>query len=135
VPVEGLKDEMADDDPMVGTICWRDLTVRDAKDLAEFYRQVVGWETRAEDMDGYEDFHMIPPGTGESVAGICHARGTNADLPPQWLVYIAVEDVDESVRKALALGGKVVAGPRALGSGRFCVIRDPAGAVCALYAP
>ena len=38
---------MADDDPMVGTICWRDLTVRDAKDLAEFYRQVVGWETRA----------------------------------------------------------------------------------------
>jgi predicted enzyme related to lactoylglutathione lyase len=123
------------DDPMVGTICWRDLTVGNAREIAEFYREVVGWETRGEDMGGYEDFHMIPPGTTESVAGICHARGTNADLPAQWLVYVAVEDIDESARKAVELGGAVLAGPRALGGGRFCVIRDPAGAVCALYAP
>jgi len=28
---------------------------------------------------------------------------------------------------------KKIDGPRSLGTGRFCVIRDPAGAVCALY--
>jgi predicted enzyme related to lactoylglutathione lyase len=31
------------------------------------------------------------------------------------------------------LGGKVGAGPRMMGGGRFCVIQDPAGAMCALF--
>jgi predicted enzyme related to lactoylglutathione lyase len=126
---------MGDDEIPVGTICWRDLTVPDAKKLAEFYRSVVGWETTAQDMGGYEDYNMVPPGTGESVAGICHARGPNADIPPQWLVYIAVENVEASAAKCVELGGTIVTGPRAMGSGRLCVIRDPAGAVCALYCP
>jgi predicted enzyme related to lactoylglutathione lyase len=119
----------------VGAICWRDLTVADAGQVRDFYQSVVGWESALVDMGGYSDYSMIARGSGEAVAGICHARGENADLPPQWLVYITVEDLDRSVEKCLALGGQVVAGPRALGEGRFCVIRDPAGAVCALYQP
>ena len=70
-----------------------------------------------------------------SVAGICHARGVNADLPPDWLIYIAVEDVDGSAQLCEDLGGEVVVQPRFMINGRFCVIRDPAGAVCALYRP
>lgn len=122
-------------DLAVGTICWRDLTVDDAARIRDFYQSVVGWESRPEDMGGYSDFHMIAPATGESVAGVCHARGLNADLPPQWLLYIVVEDVDRSARKCVELGGQVMAGPRPMGEGRLCVIRDPAGAVCALYRP
>ncbi len=117
----------------VGTICWRDLTVPDAVAIRDFYQRVVGWESRTEDMGGYSDFHMLAPTTGESVAGICHARGSNADVPPQWLVYITVADVDQSAAKCGEFGGQVVVAPRAMGGGRFCVIRDPAGAVCALY--
>jgi uncharacterized protein len=48
---------------------------------------------------------------------------------------VIVEDVDASARKCTELGGKVIVGPRAMGGGRFCVIQDPAGAVCALYRP
>jgi len=119
----------------VGTIGWRDLTVENAEEVRDFYRSVVGWEIRPESMGDYDDFCMIAPGTGETVAGICHARGTNADLPPQWLVYIVVEDVEQSAARCLDLGGELVVGPRALAGGRVCVIRDPAGAVAALYQP
>jgi hypothetical protein len=121
--------------PRVGAIVWTDLTVADADALRDFYGAVVGWEARGEKMGGYEDYSMLPPGAAEPVTGICHARGVNADLPPQWLIYISVDDVDAAAAKAVALGGAIVSGPRALGGGRFAVIRDPAGAVCALYRP
>jgi predicted enzyme related to lactoylglutathione lyase len=122
-------------DPGIGSIVWRDLTVEDAEAVSGFYREVVGWETRPHDMGDYHDFDIVAPGTGETVAGICHARGTNESLPPQWLVYINVEDVDRSAGRCVELGGSIVDGPRAMGSHRFCVIRDPAGAVSALISP
>ncbi len=121
--------------PAPGTILWRDLTVENAEAVRDFYKLVIGWDSKPEDMGGYEDYHMIAPSTGDSAAGICHARGTNSDLPPQWLVYVIVEDVDVCATKCREAGGEVVAGPRDMGAGRFCVIRDPAGAVLALYDP
>ena len=119
--------------PKIGTIGWRDLTVRDAEGVRDFYQRVVGWTAKAEEMGGYSDFSMIPPGADEPVAGVCHARGANADLPAQWLMYIVVEDVALSAARCAELGGKVLSGPRPTAGGRFCVIQDPAGAVCALY--
>lgn len=121
--------------PEVGSMPWRDLTVPDAERIRDFYAGVVGWRWRAEDMGGYSDFSMIPPGGADPIAGVCHARGPNSDLPPQWLVYIVVEDVDESAARAVELGGALLAGPRDMGGGRFAVVRDPAGAAFALYAP
>ncbi len=119
----------------LGTICWWDLTVEDAERVRDFYGAVVGWEFRPEEMGDYHDYNMVAPSTGETVAGICHNRGPNSDLPPQWLVYVVVEDVERSAARCRELGGEVLVGPRGMGGGRFCVIRDPAGAVCALYRP
>lgn len=119
----------------LGSIVWTDLTVEDAEDVRDFYRRVVGWGAEGVDMGGYQDFNMLS-GEGEAVAGVCHARGSNADIPPAWLVYVTVEDVEESARRAEELGGEVVTGPRGLGEhGHFCVVRDPAGAVLALFEP
>src|SRR5436305_2027856 len=103
------------DGPIVGTICWRDLTVEHAEQIRDFYQRVVGWETAPVDMGGYSDFTMLAPGAEESVAGICHARGGNAELPPQWLMYIVVADVEQSAAKCVALGGALLVGPRAMG--------------------
>ena len=121
--------------PEVGTIGWLDLTVADAPTLRDFYVAVVGWKPEAVEMGGYSDTSMLAPESGTPVAGVCHARGVNADIPPQWLVYLTVADVDRSAQRCRELGGQVLVGPKALGTGRFCVIRDPAGAVCALYRP
>lgn len=122
--------------PPVGSICWRDLTVPEAVAVRDFYARVVGWQAEPADMGEYSDFTMNAPDSGEAVAGICHARGPNADLPAQWLIYITVADVEESARRCAELGGRVLAGPRGMGvHGRYCVIQDPAGAVAALFEP
>jgi hypothetical protein len=62
----------------------------------------------------YSDFNMVPP-DGQPAAGVCHASGANARLPPQWLLYVTVEDLE--------------------GEQRFAVIRDPAGAHMGLIGP
>lgn len=121
--------------PQVGTIGWHDLTVPNADEVRDFYAAVTGWTPQPLSMGDYNDYVMNAPG-GDGVAGVCHARGSNAGMPAQWLIYITVDDVDESMRQCEQRGGKVIAGPRDLGQyGRFCVIQDPAGAVAGLIAP
>jgi uncharacterized protein len=120
--------------PVAGSITWTDLTVPDANAVSAFYSAVAGWKTVSVDMGGYNDFCMNTPATGQTVAGICHARGTNADLPPQWLIYVTVKDLNASLRQCRKLGGKVLRATRSLGDGgRYSVIRDPAGAHVALF--
>jgi predicted enzyme related to lactoylglutathione lyase len=85
-------------------------------------------------MGTYADYVMKADDGGE-VAGICHARGSNAELPPVWLVYVTVEDLDQSLAECQRLGGAVLTPPRSYAGGRYCVIKDPAGAVCALCQP
>jgi predicted enzyme related to lactoylglutathione lyase len=85
-------------------------------------------------MGDYDDFCMQPPGDAQPVAGICHAKGENVGLPPVWLIYITVDDLDLSIRRCQQLHGKVLRAATVMGPrGRFCVIEDPAAAVCALY--
>ena len=118
-----------------GKIGWIDITVENAPALRDFYARVVGWRAEDVGMGDYSDFNMTMPGNGEPAAGICHARGGNADLPPQWLIYIVVPDVAASAAICAEQGGKVLVGPKAMGGGHFCVIEDPTGAVAALYQP
>jgi len=117
----------------VGKIGWVDLTVPEAGALRDFYAAVVGWRSEGVAMEGYEDYCMLPA-EGGAVAGVCHARGANAGLPAQWLIYVNVADLEASLHQCRARGGTVLREPRGLGAqGRFAVIRDPAGAVCALF--
>jgi len=119
-----------------GTIDWVDLTVPAADELRDFYREVCNWVPHPVEMGGYADYAMAPAGESEPVAGICHGRGVNAGLPPVWIVYIVVADLDVSLRRCEELGGKALGEPRSMGgAARYCVIQDPAGAVCALYQP
>lgn len=115
-----------------GAIVWRDLTVPDAENIKRFYSYVVGWETKPHPMGEYDDFNIIVPDTGETIAGICHARGSNTGVPPQWLMYIEVEDIQGSIERCKEFGGAVVHGPRLMGTHNFCIIQDPAGAVIGL---
>jgi predicted enzyme related to lactoylglutathione lyase len=118
-----------------GKILWVDLTVPNAAHVRDFYAQVVGWEVKPVEMGGYSDYNMLPPGSEQPAAGICYARGMNSEFPAQWLIYISVPDVNLAVERALSLGGTILVAPRKSGSGGFCVIQDPAGAVAALYTP
>jgi uncharacterized protein len=116
----------------IGRIEWMDLNVNDASRVRNFYTSVVGWSSSEVDMGAYSDFNFNLPDTQDSIAGVCHARGINARLPSQWLIYVRVESVKDSANRCKELGGKVLDGPRRMGGSNFCVIQDPAGAVMAL---
>src|SRR5882672_8173194 len=91
--------------PPVGSIGWVDLTIADAPQVRDFYAGVVGWKTEGVDMGGYQDFVMNEPASGKRSAARCRE-----------------------------LGGTILREPTKMGPmGRFCVIRDPAGAVCSLF--
>jgi len=136
-PVEGSEENGQDIEPVkkdvskIGRIEWLDLTVGDAPRIRDFYADVVGWKAADVDMGNYADYCMNLP-TGDTIAGVCHARGENANLPPQWLVYVRVESVAASSEACIKKGGKVLDGPRRMGGSDFCVIEDPVGAVMAL---
>lgn len=115
-----------------GRIEWMDLTVDDASRVKDFYCSVVGWSSSEVDMGMYSDYNINLPGTETTVAGVCHAKGGNANLPSQWLIYVRVDNVAESAQQCEKRGGKVIDGPRRMGGSNFCVIEDPAGAVLAL---
>lgn len=119
----------------VGSIGWLDLTVDDASGVRDFYQGVVGWSHTPVSMGDYNDFCMNRPGDGETVSGICHARGGNGELPAVWLPYFIVADLDASLAACEAGGGTLVSGPKSMGGDRYAIITDPAGASCALYQP
>lgn len=114
-----------------GRIGWIDLTVPAADATRDFYAAVAGWTAEPQSMGDYNDYVMRPAGGGDPVAGICHARGPNAEMPAQWMIYIAVDDLGSALSRVEAHGGEVLQAP---GEKRpMAVIRDPGGAICALW--
>ena len=106
-----------------GRIGWIDLTVPEATKVRDFYRDVVGWTSESLSLGEYNDYVMTPPGAETPIAGVCHARGSNASVPPVWLIYVNVPDLDASLAKCVACGGSIVDGPRSMGGmGQFAAI-------------
>ena len=114
-----------------GAILWQDLTVKNAEPIKNFYMDVIGWKSTIQNMGDYDDFN-IQSENGDTIAGICHANGANKNIPPFWLLYIKVENVNDSIFKCIELGGKVIDGPRFMGKNNFAVLEDPQGAVFAI---
>jgi predicted enzyme related to lactoylglutathione lyase len=120
--------------PLPGTIGWIDLTVNDATRVRDFYAAVAGWTPSPVAMGDYNDYVMSTP-DGTPITGVCHARGSNAGLPPQWLMYITVVDLDAALAEVEQRGGARIGEIRTMGAARYTVIQDPAGAVAALFQP
>ncbi len=117
----------------IGEMAWLDLTVNNAEEVKDFYQEVIGWKSEAVSMGDYDDHTMMSPESETAVAGVCHAQGCNKDLPPAWLPYFLVADVEKSVEQVLVKGGQMVTEIKQMGDDKYAVIKDPAGAVCAIY--
>ena len=121
--------------PQPGTIGWIDLTVDDCEDVRSFYESVVGWKNSPVKMGDYNDYCMLPGAEADPVAGICHAKGPNVGIPAAWLIYITVEDIAAALEKCEENGGSILQKREPDSHGQMAIIKDPAGAVCALYQP
>jgi predicted enzyme related to lactoylglutathione lyase len=66
-----------------------------------------------------------------TLPGEAKAGGT----PPCWMSYIGTANTDETVRKAVALGGKIHKAPWTIADGgRIAILGDPQGAIFCIYA-
>lgn len=120
---------------MTSPVAWIDLAVPDAEGLRDFYASVMGWTPSAVSMGDYDDYAMNDA-SGEAVAGVCHARGVNAEIPPVWMPYFRVDDVDAAVERCLAAGGSLVKPLDPPSSyGRTAFLRDPSGTAFGLFSP
>ncbi len=121
-------------DKTIGAVNWMDITIPDADGLRDFYANVIGWKIFEIDMGEYKDYCMISPSDDVVRSGICHLRGVNEGLPPVWLPYVNVADLDASIEAVRKGGGEIVNGPRKMGeTSRYCTIKDPEGAYIALF--
>lgn len=119
-----------------GSIGWVDLTVDNAEQIKIFYEDVIGFKSAAISMGEYDDYTMLSPGNNIPYAGVCNNKGNNKGLPPYWLVYFNVPDIEKSCKKVKELRGELLFEPKVMGGyGKYCVIKDPAGAYCALFEP
>lgn len=97
---------MSETKPRPGAISWVDLTVKEAGQLRDFYSKVVGWRADPVNMGDYNDYCMKGlPGDGQSHAVICHARGMNAELPPQWRRFWNQKTISKARIRASGLLG------------------------------
>jgi predicted enzyme related to lactoylglutathione lyase len=111
-----------------GTFCWNELVTTDSEAATAFYRDVFGWESETLQQGDGPPYHMQKVG-GDAVAGIMDRLPDMSDIPPHWMVYFAVEDVDRTAELARERAGQLLAGPMDSPYGRFAVVQDPLGAV------
>ena len=110
-----------------GAFSWNELMTTDVAAAKKFYAEAFGWEFKDEPMEGMT--YTIVKAGGKDVGGIMNMPPDAGEHPPVWGAYVTVDDVDETVRKVEAAGGKVHLSPQDIpGVGRFCVIQDPQGA-------
>lgn len=116
-----------------GRICWNELMTTDPKAATAFYKAVVGWGTQAWEGDSS---YLMWTARGTPVGGLMALPedAKRMGTPPSWVMYVAVPDVDASVRQAVSLGARAYVQPQDIPTmGRFAVLGDPQGATFALF--
>ncbi len=120
-----------------GTFCWVDLATTDVEGARTFYTGLFGWE--ADDTQGESGgMYALMQLDGDEVCAIYELPKERRErgVPPHWLSYVSVEDVDATVSRARELGGEVYVEPSEADAGaRLAVVADPAGASLAVWQP
>jgi predicted enzyme related to lactoylglutathione lyase len=107
-----------------------ELCTSDTRKAKDFYSGLFGWSFTDNDM-GNMIYSTFKPSSGPG-GGIFSMPG----MPTAWLAYVGVEDINASTDKAKSLGATVLNGPAEIPNvGWFTVLKDPTGAVIALFQP
>jgi predicted enzyme related to lactoylglutathione lyase len=113
-----------------GAMAWNEVNTRDAAAAARFYADVFGLRAEVMEVAGAA-YHMLHTAEGPA-CGVLQMTAEWGDMPPHWMSYFAVADVDAAKQAVLAGGGTVPFGPFDSPYGRIIVVQDPQGAACSL---
>jgi uncharacterized protein len=115
-----------------GVPSWVDMGSTDLAKSREFYGALFGWNCPEgpPEAGGYAVCDL----GGKTVAGL--GPQMNPAVPPSWMTYVNVDDVDASVAKVAPAGGTVLAPPMTvMEAGRMAIVADPLGAVIGMWQP
>jgi len=115
-----------------GRFVWYELMTTDTTAAEAFYRAVIHWEIKD---SGMPDRYYAILSMGSSMIGGLMALPPDAQgMPPCWVGYIGVPDVDAYAGRVTAAGGTIMRPPADIpGIGRFAVAADPGGAAFVLF--
>ncbi len=112
-----------------GTFYWNELMTRNVERAKTFYADTVGWSFDAMPMPGGGAYWVAKMGD-QPVAGIFDIGAPEfASVPESWMSYLAVDDVDGRVTKAVKAGAKLMKPIFDVpGVGRIAILMEPGGA-------
>jgi len=107
-----------------GKFVWYELMTTDVDAAEKFYTQVIGWTAKDAGMPNMK-YTLVSAGSTQ-VAGLMPVPMPN--MPPAWIGYIAVDDVDAEAALVKKEGGAIHKEPTDIpGIGRFAALADPQG--------
>lgn len=117
-----------------GKFIWFELMTNDPQRAKPFYGDVIGWKSSQFQGTDYELWTAGDQQVGGLMAITPDQK--RAGVPPNWLGYVACDNIDATARLAQQLGGKILAAPQDIPDvGRFAVLADPQGATFAAMTP
>jgi predicted enzyme related to lactoylglutathione lyase len=117
----------------VGDASWRELHTLDAAAAMTFYSDLFGWrETSVMDMGPMGKYHIF--GRQFDLGGIMKKHEAMANVPPHWMIYFRVPNVQEAVDRVKANGGQTLNGPMEVPGGDWIInCMDPQGGAFSLH--
>lgn len=118
-----------------GTPVWVEFGSDDFARQKQFYTDLFGWEY--EDLGPEKGHYHFVRKDGALIGGAMDVTGMKCPggelLQPYWDVYLAVDDAEATVAKAVEHGGHIVLAPQQDSAGTNATILDPTGAVISLW--
>lgn len=96
---------------------------RNGAQLKKFYSELFDWKIERKDVSGFDYYDVETEPAGKPTAGIRHEPEGKAEL----VVYIEVDDLEQTVARAKKLNATVRIPPMAYGELSFALIEDPEG--------
>ena len=112
-----------------GTFCWNELMTRDVERAKKFYEETIDWTFLPMPMaDG--GTYWCATVEGKPIAGMFPIDKPEFDgVPESGMSYLAVDDVDKRIVKAVKAGAKLMKPIFDIpGVGRIAILREPGGA-------
>ena len=112
-----------------GHFHWNELRTRDAERARKFYQDTIGWKFERTSTPDGRDYWLAFDGE-KCVAGLFPLVGSQFDgVPESWMSFLAVDDVDVRVAKAVRSGAKLVMPIFDVPNvGRIAMLMEPSGA-------
>ncbi len=109
-----------------GFFVWAELWTDDVDASAEFYGEILGYQTRTIERPG--GAYTVFEAGGTPRVGLVSTP--NEDVKPVWAPYIGVADLRATLDRTVDLGGRVVVKPAEHAGGRqIALIEDPTHAM------